>query len=49
MTPSGSADRLEDVDVLTAGIADAIREQLNRARLAAGGSDSRSSEPFGET
>ena len=48
MTPSGSADRLEDVDVLTAEIADAIRDQMHRARAAAGGSGPGSSEPFGE-
>jgi 1-acyl-sn-glycerol-3-phosphate acyltransferase len=49
MTPSGSADRLEDVDVLTAEIANAIRDQMHRARAATGGSGSGSSERFGET
>jgi 1-acyl-sn-glycerol-3-phosphate acyltransferase len=48
MTPLGSADRLEDVDVLTAEIADAIRDQMHRARAAASGSGHGSSEPFGE-
>jgi 1-acyl-sn-glycerol-3-phosphate acyltransferase len=49
MTPSGSADRLQDVDVLTAEIADAIRDQVHRARLAAGSSAAGSFEPFGES
>ena len=48
MTPSGSADRLEDVDVLTAEIADAVRGQMHRAHAEAGGSGHGSSEPFGE-
>ena len=36
MVPSGSADRLEDVDGFTDGIARAILEQVDRARIAAG-------------
>ena len=49
ITPSGSVDRLEDVERLTAGIADAIREQMHRARVATGGSSPGSSEPSGGT
>lgn len=49
MTPSGSADCLEDVERLTAGIADSIREQMHRARVAAGGSSPGSSGPSEET
>lgn len=49
MTPSGSADCLEDVERLTAEIADSIREQMHRARVAAGGSSPGSSGPSEET
>lgn len=49
MTPSGSADRLEDVDRFTAGIANAIREQVEFARDAAGCSSDGSSETSWET
>jgi len=48
MTPSGSADRLEDVDEFTDGIARAIREQVERAGVAAGRSGGGPAEPPGE-
>lgn len=48
MTPSGSADRLEDVDGFTAAIAEAIGGQAQRARTAAGQLDDGSAGPSPE-